>query len=183
MPACPAFPDDGEAAALALQVSRCVPGAENALVALFRESVFAFLRARVHPADEVWELADDVLMAALLALRRGLVRDHHRIGAFIHGVASHVAASHARRRGREPRLEVIHAELPDWPGMERIEDDQRLMDAHRALQMLGEIDRRICTLLLDEGLSEPEVADRLGIKAAAVRQRKSRAIRRLQRLL
>jgi RNA polymerase sigma factor (sigma-70 family) len=183
VPAFPAFPDDGEATAVALQVSRGVPGAENALAALFRESVFAFLRSRVHRGEEAWELTDDVLMAALLSLRRGLVRDHCRIGAFIHGIAVHVAASHSRRRGRQPPLQAIHAELPDWPGLERTEDDQRRMDVHRALQMLGEVDRSICTLLLDEGLSEAEVADRLGIKAAAVRQRKSRAIRRLQRLL
>jgi len=49
--------------------------------------------------------------------------------------------------------------------------------------MLGQTDRVILLLLLEEGMRESEVAARLCLKLATVRQRKRRCLRRLRALL
>jgi len=183
MSAFPAFPDSLEAAALALSIARGERAAENALAALFRPSVRAYLQARLHDAHCAEELADDVLMAALLALRRGLVRDPARIGAFIHGIALRACRNHFRRQRRRLPLLPLERDVADPVAsavLRQLDDRDTVL---RALGMLGQTDRVILLLLLEEGMRESEVAARLCLKLATVRQRKRRCLRRLRALL
>ena len=62
----------------------------------------------------------------------------------------------------------------------RGEADREVLEA---LSRLDEIDREVVMLSLWEELSSPEVAEALGLTEAAVRKRKSRARRRLQKQL
>jgi DNA-directed RNA polymerase specialized sigma24 family protein len=54
---------------------------------------------------------------------------------------------------------------------------------HRVLETPEQTDRRIMIMLLDDGLTEIEVARRMALKVTTVRQRKSRMIRRLRERL
>lgn len=183
MPTAPEFPDSAAAAALALSISRGEPAAENALAALFRPTVRAYLRTRLHDAGSAEDLADDVLMAALLALRRGLVRDPSRIGPFIHGIALRASRNHLRRLRRRLPLLPLERDVEDPAACDefrRLDDRDTVL---QALDTLGETDRAILRLLLEEGMRESEVAVRLCLKVATVRQRKRRCLRRLRGFL
>jgi len=173
------FPDAPQAAALAALVTEGRRAAENTLASLFYDSVRSFLSSRTRDPYAAAELADDVLMAALLALRRGLVRDPRKIGAFIHGVAVHVANSHRRRQHRQLPSRSLSGDIPDAIAADQVAHADQLDAVHRVLEALEETDRRILGMLLDEGLSEREVAERMSLKVATVRQRKRRMILKL----
>jgi RNA polymerase sigma factor (sigma-70 family) len=173
------FPDASKAAALAALVTEGQRAAENTLASLFYDSVRSFLSSRTRDQHAAAELADDVLMAALLALRKGVVRDPAKIGAFIHGIAVHVANSHLRRQHRQLPVRSLSGDIPDAIAADQVAHADQLDAVHRVLEALEETDRRILGMLLDEGLSECEVAERMSLKVATVRQRKRRMILKL----
>ena len=173
------LPDPSQAAALAALVTEGRRAAENTLASLFYDSVRSFLLSRTRDRQAAAELTDDVLMAALLALRRGLVRDPGKIGAFIHGIAVHLANNHRRRRNRELPTRSVSCDIPDPIAPDLLAHADQLDAVHRVLEALEQTDRRILQMLLDDGLSETEVAERMSLKVATVRQRKRRMIRKL----
>lgn len=177
------LPDASQAAALAVLVTQGRRAAENDLATVFRRGVQSFFRSRMHDRQVVDELTDDVLMAVLLALRKGLVRDPTKIGAFIHGVAVHVANNHRRRQQRGLPRRSLDGDIPDAGAADELDHADQLDAVHRVLETLEQTDRRIMVMLLDDGLTELEVARRMSLKVTTVRQRKSRMIRRLRQRL
>jgi RNA polymerase sigma factor (sigma-70 family) len=176
-------PDASQAGALAVLVTQGRRAAENDLATAFRSGLRSFFLSHTRDRHSVDELADDVLMAALLALRKGLVRDPAKIGGFIHGIAVHVANNHRRRQQRELPGRSADSNIPDAGAADEVDHADQLDAVHRVLETLEQTDRRIMTMLLDDGLTEIEVARRMALKVATVRQRKSRMIRRLRERL
>lgn len=176
------YPCATGAAALARRVTCGDAAAESALALMYRESVRQFLRRKLRNAEIAETLVADVLMAVLVALRRGDVRFPERIGAFVHGVAVHAASGYLRGKLRSIEMLPLVWDVAD-PGALPYESDDRLESLRRVLPALGATDRRILAMLLVAGASEAEVARRLGMNVVAVRQRKCRLVRKLAALV
>ncbi len=170
-------------AQLAERIRQGDPAAENRLVRHFHGRVLAMALVRTRDREAARELANDVLMAAIEALRRGSVHDTARLGAFIHGIAVNLVNNHLRALIRRPRGEPLGEDLAGPDEGRRLERDSDRALVQRLIAELPERDRRILTLTLVDGLRSGEIAARMGLAHDVVRQAKSRAIRRLQEML
>jgi RNA polymerase sigma-70 factor (ECF subfamily) len=103
---------------------------------------------------------------------------------WLFGVARRVLANHHRGGVRRVRLgdrlrQRITAATAADPGS----DVPERLAVRAALAGLGDLDREVLTLTVWEGLEPREVAEVLGVSAAAVRTRLSRARARLRELI
>ncbi len=137
----------------------------------------AFFRARTESADWVEDLTQETILAALLSLRAGRLREMDSLEAFVLGIARNQLAEAVRQKAKGPPAPLeIEIELvtgapmlaPEWILAVRAEFDG-----------LDEISRRILWLIVVEGFRPCEVADQVGLTEEAVRQRKSRLLRQL----
>lgn len=154
--------------------------AENELVLKYSGRVLAMLVARLRNRETARELTDDVLMAAVTALRRGSVHETTRLGAFIHGVALNVANGHQRTSGRKLQPEVMEDDVADVDSLTLFERHDDLQAVRQGVARLSAGDQEILLLTLVEGLKPGEIALRLGLSPEVVRQRKSRALQVLR---
>lgn len=168
-----------ELAVLADRVQRGDASAEEELVRLFAPRVEAMARGRLRQREDIGELVDDVLMAVLIALRKGAVRDPGSLTAFVHGTALRLIQNRRRVLARHPSTQELTPELSATDGIASFERADRLRDCRRALAGLPLIDRQILYLTLVENLKPGEIASRVGLPPASVRQRKSRALRQV----
>ena len=152
---------------------------EAALVEHFAPRVRAMLRARLRQAEAVHDLTQDTLIAAILALRKGQLREADRLPAFVHGVARNVANNHLRgvhRRGESPLDDEVVARLA--AADTQAAEERRTLVA-RGLAAMAPADREVLHLTLVDGLHPREIAQRLALSSDTVRQRKTRALKRL----
>lgn len=152
---------------------------EAAVVEHFAPRVRVMLRARLRQPDAVHDLTQDTLLAVILALRKGQLREPERLAAFVHGVARNTANNYLRgmhRRGEAPL---------DGDAIERLaaaevgEDEERRTLVARGLEAMAPADREVLQLTLVDGLHPREIAQRLALSSDTVRQRKARALKRL----
>jgi RNA polymerase sigma-70 factor (ECF subfamily) len=169
--------------ALASRIRAGDRAAENELVRIYSGRVFAMMIVRLRDRETARELTDDVLMAAVSALRRGSVNGTGKLGAFLHGIAVNLANNHIRSSGRRPRTESLDAKpVPPDQAVDAGDDDD-VLAARRAIGRLPPQDQRILLLTLVDGLKPGEIASRLGLSSDVVRQRKSRALHSLREML
>lgn len=154
------------------------PGAEHALVVRYLPRVRLYLcrhLAEIHLADDP---AHDVLLALLLAVRRGTVRDDAQLDAYVAGICRNKVREKVRERVTRQevlaRLERLEAEV-DGPiprvWMARLEE---------CLAMITDRDRQILRLSFAEGQSAPEAARALEMTEGNVRVRRHRTLARLR---
>lgn len=157
--------------------------AEDQFVRSHSARVFAMAVVRTRDREAVRELVDDVMMAALIALRAGKVRNTSQIGAFVHGTATNVINNYVRGlRRRLPTVTLDDARID--AGVANCETyDVDVLALRRCLAQLSTADRDVLTLSLVEGLKPADIALRSGQSAEVVRQQKSRALARLRQLL
>jgi len=156
---------------------------EDELVARYAGRILGMAISRTVDREAAREIADDVMMAVVTALRRGAVRDTTRLGAFVHGTALNVINNHLRRVGRRPRLVALDE---SWPGPEHEDHGSHDIDVvhvRRCLERLSTTDRDVLTLSLVEGLKPAEIAVRRGRSPELTRKQKSRALLRLRQML
>lgn len=154
--------------------------AEAAFAEHFAPRVRAMLRARLRQADAVPDLTQDTLVASILALRKGQLRDADRLPAFVHGVARNVVNNHLRgqhRRSEAPLDDDLAGRLA--AADDGRADEERRGVVARGLAAIAPADREVLQLTLVEGLHPREIAQRLSLSSDTVRQRKTRALRRL----
>lgn len=178
----------------AVPTAEAVPGAAEDFAALYREQRAALVwHVRSHGATES-EACDAVQEAFAAALRAaGRIRDRRAWPAWLRTVAVRCYLRSRSGRGRpgaggRAGIEVVQvAEVPERPGAAGAVGD--IAEAHRqqefVLSMLAALpdrQRRVFTLHY-EGWSTAEIAGRLGMEAAAVRQNLARARRTLRLLL
>jgi RNA polymerase sigma factor (sigma-70 family) len=171
-----AFRDD---ALLAARVGRGEPEAESELVARFRPGLLTMLRFRTRDPDTAQELASDTLMAAVAALRSGKLRESERLAGFIHGIARNLLNNFFRRKAAAPPLEPLDDHSDQLQAPDESEAEERRAVVRRAIDQLEELDRRVLSLTLLEGLKPGEIALRIRLSPEVVRMRKSRALRRV----
>lgn len=167
--------DDNEQ--LALRIQQGDRAAETRFVHLYCDCVFAMALGRTRDRDAARELVDDVLMAVILALRSGAVRDRGHLGGFVHGTALNKIHGYFRKQRQWRRaLRLQPASLATEP-LDDAETQDRWRMAREAMAFLHDSDREILRLNLVEGLKPGEIAARLKLSPALVRQRKCRALR------
>jgi RNA polymerase sigma factor (sigma-70 family) len=152
--------------------------AEEELVLVFLPRVLDFVTVRTHDRELAREVGQDVMLAVLCALRDGRLRDPDNLPGFVYGTARNQLQDRLRRRARE-KLDPL---LPDFepPHLDpTYEDAEQLARAHRAIDGLEPVDRRILLMTLVDGLKPQAIAQSLGLSGEVVRQRKTRAVRKL----
>jgi RNA polymerase sigma-70 factor, ECF subfamily len=156
--------------------------AESDLFVFFQPRVYEFVMIRTGDADLAQELGQEVLIAVIRALRAGRLRQQDNLKSYVYGVARNLLHDQLRTKARQ-KLDQMPPDfdLPQ-PGPQ-YEELERERIARAAIGDLEPTDRRILLMVLVDGLKAGEIALRMGISADGVRQRKSRALRKLSALL
>ena len=153
--------------------------AEEELVRFVSPRVFAMLVARTRDREAARDLLQDVLIAVLRSVRDGALRDAERLVPFVHGTARNLVNNYFREKVREPKTEElsdVHAEVVNHEALD-LEERERMV--RQALAMVDGTDRQIVLMTMVEGRKPGDIAERLGLSSEVVRQRKSRAIRKI----
>jgi len=145
--------------------------------------VLAYCGRRL-PASEAADAVSDTFLVAWRRFAEMPGGEGER--PWLYGVAHKVVSNHRRSAGRRGQLTervkaIRRATVSDTAvQVVRAEADREVLEA---IAQLAQLDQEVILLSLWEELPSPQVATALGISEAAVRKRKSRARRRLQRLL
>jgi RNA polymerase sigma factor (sigma-70 family) len=149
----------------------------DAVFAAYRRRLYGYLVRMTRRRD----VAEDILQETFLRLAQHAKRldVDTRLGAWLFTVAHRLVVSWARAHavrtqlaGDLPRTEPAHA---DRSPLEALADSQTQLAIERAFAALPESYREVALLVGIEGMQPTEVAQILGIRADAVRQRLTRA--------
>ena len=169
----------GESSLLSEQIRKGNTSAEEQLVLQHYQKVRLMLLARTQNGEAARDLAQDVLLAVIEALRRGRVLHPERLDCFIRGTARNLANNYLRTRRARQNEVPLPPELRSTADRVEAEDLAKQQLLRRGLESLSDSDREILRLAVVEELSPSLIGERFGISADAVRQRKCRAIRTL----
>lgn len=161
------------------RIGRGDRSAEDAFARHFSRKVYALACARLRDEELARELAQDILIAVIVALRAGRVREADRLTGFVLATARNHIANHFREESRKPAMEEATEALAAPLLKDRLEAVQRREWLRKAMERLDPQDREILRLNLVEQVRPDEIGMRTGLSAESVRQRKSRAIRKL----
>jgi RNA polymerase sigma-70 factor (ECF subfamily) len=152
------------------------PAAFDAAFAGYRRRVYGYLVRMTRRRD----VAEDLLQETFLRLAQHArsLADDTRLGAWLFTVAHRLVVSWARAQqvraqlaGDLPSEPVGHDRSP----LEALADSQQQLALERAFAALPPSYREIALLVGVEGMQPIEVAEILGLRADAVRQRLARA--------
>jgi RNA polymerase sigma factor (sigma-70 family) len=172
-------PLESMAAVLAARIQEGDARAEDELVRLIQPSVVRSVRWRMRDPEVVGELANDVLIAVVCALRARRLQDATKVLSFVRGIARNVTNYHFRTRRSRPLEEPLSPQLASSDVHDGVERHERAVAVRRGLASLERADREILLLTLVEGLKPGQIARDLGVSPEVVRTRKSRALQRL----
>ena len=153
--------------------------AEAELVSIFQTRVHCMVLARTRNLETARELTQEVMLHTLHALRSGQVRQAESLPAFIHGIVRNLIAGHRRTTGKAAAEPLPDGDLPGLAAPHN-GHDERLELVRDALAGLNHSDREILLMILVDGLTPGAIAARMQLTAEVVRQRKSRAIKRVR---
>ncbi|GEM_PF-6088110 len=155
--------------------------AEAEVLHHFTPRIFALLCARVRDREAARDLLHDVLIALLRALREGQLREPEKLTAFTLGIARNIAHSYIRTgiRKREVPLASESVRSP----LDLLEDEERRRHISQALDQLDSADRQILRMTLVDGHKPGVISKILGMSSDVVRQRKTRATRKVAEYL
>lgn len=148
--------------------------------AAYAPSVLAFLRRHVGPNE-----AEDVLQKTFLDVWRHADRydPEKRFSAWLYTIAHRRAIDTLRSR----RYKVVDVDtVRDLVGEDGRETADRFADAadvRATLSRLSGVDREVLVLAYYEGLTQVEIAKRLGLPLGTVKSRVLRAMRRMAILM
>ena len=172
-------PGADEQSDLAREIRNGDRAAEAALVRTFAPAISAMMQARTRESASVPDLVQDVMLAVLQALRRGEVREPEKLAAFIRGVARNVANTWVRDRVRRSREDPLEDDSAVQAAVDPVESGERVRLVREALAELNPTDREILVKTLVDGEKPGAIASRLRLGVEVVRQRKSRAIKKV----
>ena len=177
--ASPALLTPQQQSRLAERIRRHEPSAEDELVSLFCDRVRFLVLTRTRDPEVARDLAQDVMLAVVRALRSQQLRDPERLAGFVYGTARNVINNYLRTRSRSPKEDPIDAAQHLATAVEPVDNSERIALVRRTLATLDATDRRILLLTLVEGLKPGEIGVRLGLSSEIVRARKSRALKKM----
>jgi RNA polymerase sigma factor (sigma-70 family) len=157
--------------------------AETELVREFTRRIFVMAVVRTHDREAARELVQDVLMAVIVAVRKGQLQDADKLPAFVHGTARNLINNRLRKESQQPQMEPLPEDLAQSSLAQQHEDEERKTLVHNALERLGPEDRSILSMTLVEGRKPGEIAAALGLTSEVVRTRKMRAVKKVADLI
>lgn len=161
------------------------PTAFDQVFAAYRRRLYGYLLRMARRKD----VAEDLLQEAFLRLAQHARRlsPETRLGPYLFTIAHRLFVSWTRAQavraqlaGDLPAREPAH---PDRSPLEALADSQSQLALERAFATLAPAYREVALLVGVEGLTPTEVADILGHKPEAVRQRLARARTQLAQAL
>jgi RNA polymerase sigma factor (sigma-70 family) len=167
-------------ASLAERIKAGNAAAEEELANTYRRALVAIARARTRDREAAQDLAQQVLIEALKALRAGKLREAEKLSAFVEGIAHNLINNFLRTRIRKSECE-LEGEVAGSDPVEEHESAERRAIVRREIATLNGVDQKILFWSLVDGYPLAEIADRLAMSHDAVRTRKSRAIRKLKK--
>ena len=173
----------GELRNLAERIRQGDTSAESELVHEFTQRIFVMAAVRTHDRELGRDLVQDILLAVIVALRKGQLQDPDKLAAFVHGTARNLINNRLRHESQQPPMEVLPDDLAQGGVAAHLEDPERVRLVHQALESLGPEDRRILHMTLVEGSKPGEIAVTLGLTAEVVRTRKVRAVKKVADLI
>ena len=169
----------GEQADLVARIERGDSEAEARLVELYAKAIRAMVRIRTRGAVDDQDVSQEVLMTAITAIRKGQLREAERLGAFVAGITRNIINNQLRVQASRPMEPLASDDVAVADLRDEVSKRERMALLRAALEEIGADDRRILLLTLVEGLKPGEIAKKLTMDPDVVRQRKSRAIRKL----
>ena len=79
------------------------PSAEEELVRIFADRVRFFVLARTRDPEAARDLAQEVMLAVVRALRGEQLREPERLAGFVYGTARNLVNNYLRTRSRSPQ--------------------------------------------------------------------------------
>lgn len=162
-------------------VRRAIDGdlcAEEELIHHFARGLLSHLTRRLRDREAARELADDVLVAMVRALREHRLHDPERLAGFVYATARNLTNNYLRTQQGRPHLEPLDPMLAMPDTGEQLEQLERLARVRAGLDGLAPLEREI-VLMTIEGVKPGKIAAHLGLSGEVVRARKSRAMRKL----
>jgi RNA polymerase sigma factor (sigma-70 family) len=154
--------------------------AERAFVMRYMRPIRAMLLARSRDPELAADLRQDVMIEAIGALRRGQLREPAKLTPFVVAITRNVLNGHYRSASRQPQSVELPEDIPDVSSaFDVAEEQERAKLAEDAISSLELTDKTILQLTLLDGLKPGVIARRLNMNPEVVRQRKTRAIRRV----
>lgn len=147
--------------------------AEEELVAYFAPRIRAFVASRAAGRDFAEEVVQDSMLALVCTLREGRLRDS--LPALAYGIARNKLADAIRKKMRDRTVPFPK----DFDIAAREHSSDLVSAAQTQIEALEPVDRRILSMTLIDGFKPSEVAAAIGISSETVRQRKSRALKKL----
>ncbi len=162
-----------ESSSIEVRIATGDPSAEEELVAYFAPRIRAFVASRAAGRDFAEEVVQDTMMAVICTLREGRLRDS--LPALVYGIARNKLADAIRKKMRDRTV-------PFPKGFDvaaRDQSSELVSAAQSEIETLEPVDRRILSMTLIDGFKPAEVAAAIGVSSEVVRQRKSRALKKL----
>jgi len=173
------LPSPEQQSTLAVRIRNGEPSAEDEFVRFFQARIAFLVRMRTHDSTAAQDLTQDVMLAVVLALRDGQLREPERLAAFVYGTTRNLINNYLRTRSRLPKEDLIDDEHHMTTVSDPLEDAERSAVVRQALTTLDATDRNIVLLTLVNGLKPGEIAVRVGLTSEVVRARKSRALKKI----
>ena len=170
-------------AELARRVMAGDTNAEAELVNRYRRGLLVIATVRTHDREVAQDLAQEILMAVLKALRNERLQDPQKLTAFVYGTARNLINNYLKSRTRHPESDLESVDEPSADPVEEFESADRQRVVQRELAKFSPIDQQILLLSLVDGHSLLEVAERLSMTHEAVRARRSRMVRKIAKKL
>jgi RNA polymerase sigma factor (sigma-70 family) len=170
---------DDSGAELAQRIMAGEAPAEAELVTRYRRGLLVLATVRTHDRDAAEDLAQEILMAVIQALRVERLHDLQKLTAFVYGTARNLINNYLKSRTRHPESDLESIELPGADPVEEFESADRQRLVRRELGRFSPVDQQILLLSLVDGHSLLEVANLLSMSHEAVRARRSRMIRKI----
>jgi len=149
-------------------------------------TVMLFRRRIPQPDLVALELAQETLLRGVRRIREGALQKSGSLGAFLHGIAIHVASEYASKEKLPKRVALD--DLPQTPdsaaGPEaRLMQDDNARLAARLLKALRPRDREVLVHFYLHGRSKEAICAEFGLNSGQFDQIKSRALRRARSLI
>lgn len=145
------------------------------------EPVARFVARRVRRREDAEDLTSQVFHRLLTRLgdfdqRKGTPR------MFVLAMARNLVIDHLRAARQEAPIDDLAGVLADEAGtpLDALERDEERWAVREALSGLGQEAREVLVLRYGDGLKHQEIAELLGVRVDAVKQRASRALRELK---
>ena len=142
----------------------------------------SFIRSRV----ENEQAAEDILQEAFLRIHQRLAAlgDAERVEAWVYRIARNLITDHYRARGRDRKDLPLESEPPETPEADNLNHNAEVAGwLPAAIENLPEGYRDAVRLYELQGLSQAEIASRLGISLSGAKSRVQRGREKLKQVL